>query len=383
MSMVDRRSALLGIGSAVATCLWTKASSARTRESFDIAIPLLPTAYLSGGLHQCVYEIHLTNFSLQPLRARTLRILDAGSNRLLAEFSGQSLAERFVKIASAGREDSESTVVRPGLRGVIFVELSASSPVRQLAHRLEYSDTDKDETSALEWICAVDDAAPIVLGAPLHGGPWAAVYDPAWKRGHRRVFYTVDGRAHLPGRHAIDWVKVDAQGRIADGPADITRNHLGYAADVLAVGDGKVVDIRTDMAESATVSGNERHALGDGSGNYVMLELGPRRFALYEHLQPGSVRVRSGESVKRGQLIASLGFTGDSTGPHLHFHVADAPTTLGAEGLPFVFERFELLGQYFEIGRLGTARWNDRSGDLKAERRGERPGPNAVIGFDS
>ena len=42
----------------------------------------------------------------------------------------------------------------------------------------------------------IDARPPVVLGAPLAGGPWAAVYHPDWERGHRRVFYTVDG---VPG----------------------------------------------------------------------------------------------------------------------------------------------------------------------------------------
>src|SRR3546814_7386768 len=69
------------------------------------------------------------------------------------------------------------------------------------------------------------------------------------------------------------------------------------------------------------------------SGNACALDLGDGRHAFYEHLKPGSIRVVPGQRVRRGEVIAELGFTGDSTGPHLHFHVADAPSPLGAEGL--------------------------------------------------
>src|SRR3546814_3208759 len=95
------------------------------------------------------------------------------------------------------------------------------------------------------------------------------------------------------------------------------------------------------MVESATISAHPENALGDATGNYVALDLGDGRHAFYEHLKPGSIRVVPGQRVRRGEVIAELGFTGDSTGPHLHFHVADAPSPLGAEGLPFEIDRLD------------------------------------------
>jgi murein DD-endopeptidase MepM/ murein hydrolase activator NlpD len=45
--------------------------------------------------------------------------------------------------------------------------------------------------------------------------------------------------------------------------------------------------------------------------------------------------VKVGERVKQGQVMALVGNSGNSTEPHLHFHVADANSPLGAEGLPY------------------------------------------------
>jgi murein DD-endopeptidase MepM/ murein hydrolase activator NlpD len=208
-----------------------------------------------------------------------------------------------------------------------------------------------------------------------------AVYHPHWRRGHRRVVHVVDGVARIPGRFALDWVKTDEKGSIAQGDADVARNHFGYGSDVIAVADAIVVAARDGMAESTTVSGNRKHALKDASGNFIALKLAAGPYAFYEHLHPGSVRVVAGDVVRSGQILASLGFTGDSTGPHLHFHLADGPSAIEAEGVPFLIDQFTLLGRYADIAVLGWQRWTAPTAGLDPARKNERPSPNAVVRF--
>jgi hypothetical protein len=219
------------------------------------------------------------------------------------------------------------------------------------------------------------------LGPPLRGGPWVAIHRADWPRGHRRVFNTVEGKARIPGRFAIDWVRVDDHGHTTQGDPDVPAHALGYGAEVLAVADATVEAAGDGMAEASSVAGNPKHALAQEAGNYVVLRLGDGRYAFYEHLQPGSVAVKPGQRVARGQSLGRLGFSGDSTGPHLHFHVADGPATVGAEGRPFVFARFELLGRYEDIGALGKAPWAARPPHEAATRRDEWPAENAVVRF--
>jgi murein DD-endopeptidase MepM/ murein hydrolase activator NlpD len=251
----------------------------------------------------------------------------AGATEVLQSFVGDELAQR-ITIAP----------VRPGESAIVYLEVPVDTqrPPRLLRHRVRYQAGDAREAFEVAGgEVRVNPRARRALGAPLRGGPWAAVYAWEWPRGHRRVFYTLDGHARLPGRFAIDWVRQDEQGLTARGDADIAKNALGYGADVLAVANARVAQVRDGITESERVSANTKHPLDDAAGNYVALDLGDGRFAIYEHLAPGSIRVARGERVRRGQVLASLGFTGDSTGPHLHFHVADNPSPLLGEGLPF------------------------------------------------
>ena len=55
--------------------------------------------------------------------------------------------------------------------------------------------------------------------------------------------------------------------------------------------------------------------------------------------------MRAGEHIKTGMVIGNLGDIGNTSAPHLHFHVMDGPSSLGSEGVPYVINQFQLSGQ--------------------------------------
>src|SRR3546814_16050107 len=67
------------------------------------------------------------------------------------------------------------------------------------------------------------------------------------ERGHRRVFYATEGSATLPGRFAIDFMKLDERGKLSSGDADIPASHHGFGAEVLAVAHGTLAPVRADV----------------------------------------------------------------------------------------------------------------------------------------
>lgn len=86
-------------------------------------------------------------------------------------------------------------------------------------------------------------------------------------------------------------------------------------------------------------------SIDDLGGNQVILDVANGTYACYAHLLPGSVRVKAGDYMKGGDVVGSIGNSGNSDVPHLHFQVCDAPDLLGSEGLPFVFQGFEETGR--------------------------------------
>ncbi len=79
------------------------------------------------------------------------------------------------------------------------------------------------------------------------------------------------------------------------------------------------------------------------------------QFAFYAHLRPGSTTVKEGDLVTKGQIIGKLGNTGNTSAPHLHLHIMETASSLGSNGLPHVFEEYNLLGKttdhsFFDVG---------------------------------
>ncbi|WP_420139578.1 M23 family metallopeptidase [Sphingomonas sp.] len=357
--------------------------SAETIQSLDVAIPSISSPVSSDGKRLLAFEVHATNVTGVPLRLRNLRIIGADDGQLIAAYSGEALRRRVVQRNALSGSSSSSEIVAAGGRAIVYVEadLAAAKSIREVRVEMEGTASDGRPFMLRSPEAAVDRTSIPILAPPFAKGTWVAVHDPSWARGHRRVIYTLAGRARIPGRYAVDWVGVDGQGRTSTGNPDRPADAVGYGAPVLAGADGVVTATRGDMLEARSIAGNPAHALGDGSGNYVVLRVARDRYAFYEHLQPGSLLVRVGDHVRVGQQIGALGFTGDTTGPHLHLHMADCSSPLACEGVPFLMMGMTDVGRYRSLSDLGVTRWQD---DQARGRLGpEWPGYNVVMRFDS
>ena len=83
-------------------------------------------------------------------------------------------------------------------------------------------------------------------------------------------------------------------------------------ATICAYADGTVVDCRNDVPGYSETYPN---------GNYAAIHHGDRLTTLYLHMAPGSVKVKIGQTVQKGQVLGCMGSTGRSTGAHIHFEV--------------------------------------------------------------
>lgn len=140
-------------------------------------------------------------------------------------------------------------------------------------------------------------------------------------------------------RYAYDFLMMDESGMTYRGedPSDICAYEC-YGKDVLAPADGIVVEIGTNCEDGKIMlPGNMEVTAKDIRGNYVLIMHAEKEYGFIGHLQPQSICVKVGEKVQAGQIIAKCGNTGNSSEPHVHFHVQDGPDFFTSAGIPIIF----------------------------------------------
>jgi hypothetical protein len=303
----------------------------------------------SDGQVHLAYELWLTNPLPAPVTVAAVEVLDAETGATLLRLAGEDL---LAAMSLAARPDEPAVLLPPSTVGVVWfdVPLAGESDLpASVAHRLtvdlppelSVADSLLSYTGAA---VAVDRRPPVVLGAPLAGPRWAAL-GSCCDGPHRRALYPIDGRWYLAQRFAIDFNQLDAENRPGTGDPLLPTSFPHYGAPVLAVADATVVEAVDRYPDLLVGEAREDVTPQNAGGNHVVLDLGGGRFAVYAHLQAGSVAVQPGDRVERGQRIAGVGSSGTSGGPHLHFQVTDRPAVVVANGLPYVFDAFELTGR--------------------------------------
>ncbi len=295
----------------------------------ELRVPIEPTPVVGNGKTHLVYELHITNFAGEDLLWKRFEIL--GDGKPIASFEGGVLSFMLTKPGKSG----QITIA------FLWATLEGAPPA-VLRHRLTAGEVTIEGAEV-----AVVSSKPVVLGPPLRGANWMALNGPGNSSIHRRALLPLSGKATIAQRFAIDWLRLGADGKNFSGDAKVNRSYSAWGAEAIAVADATVAGVKDGIPEN--VPGLRSRAvpitLDTLVGNFVLLDLGQGRHALYAHLQPGSLRVKPGDRVKRGQVLGLVGNSGNSTEPHLHFHLTNGVSPLTSEGVPYVFDSFEAAGQ--------------------------------------
>ncbi|AYG95776.1 M23 family metallopeptidase [Brevundimonas naejangsanensis] len=312
----------------------------------EVAVLHQPTAFPAERRLHLVYEVHLRNHGRSGLPIRAIEVHDPDRLELgsLALVSGRDLAGLLVPLGRRALAigGSESRVLPGGGSAVAFLSYSveAGQPApERVSHRILL----EAGTVAGPTVRATSTELKRLL-PPVGGTGWVADGGPAKPSHHRFGLIVFNGATCLARRYAIDWKRYLEGATFSGDPAD-PRSYHCYDQPVMAVADA-VVALAADgfpdnvPRTSAGFSPAIPVSLDTSAGNMVVLDLGGGQYAHYAHLKPGSIRVRSGDRVRRGQILGHIGNSGDSREPHLHFHVSNGPEILTSEGLPYVLDEF-------------------------------------------
>jgi hypothetical protein len=191
----------------------------------------------------------------------------------------------------------------------------------------------------------VDRTKAITIAPPLAGDGWLATSACCSANVHRDLRLSAGGLSWATSEtFAVDWAKARGD-RLYDGTGDENDQFYGFGANVLAVADATVVSTTDGVPDSPPFKSTTPDSKEGFGGNQIILKLSDGVYAAYAHLQPGSITVKKGDRVKTGDVIAKLGNSGPSQGPHLHFGLLDKPDLFVGKSLPFVFGTLDLVGE--------------------------------------
>lgn len=328
----------------------------------DVSCPKSPVAVPADERLVLCYELHLTNFGQAPLTLRSVEISGGSTAPPLATIDGSTLAQSL-QLVGPGDDPAR---LEPGRRAILFVwfplppaGVSGGPVPATLRHRFTFQLGDKSTAGdASPHLSVLDGVAvptgvttdgaqasgPPVLEPPFHGGIWLAGNGPSNTSVHRRSVIALAGRATISQRFAIDWLLIGANGDTSHDDVTKLENWWGYGEPILAAADGEVTRVVDVYPDNPPRSTPPPVTVDNIAGNHVIIRFAPNRYVMCAHLKQGSARVKEGQRVKKGDQIAQLGNSGNTTGPHVHFEVMDANSSIAAEGVPWIFSSFHFLG---------------------------------------
>jgi hypothetical protein len=323
----------------------------------------------SDGRYHVAYDLQLTNASRLPATLTTVDVVDAAHpDTVIASITGSQLVDPDCSYGDCNRlrqlpsSDAPDTALPPGGSRALLVDLvfdSRADVPRTVAHRLSLTGAAAPpaaEPTPISYLAApfdITSGVPRIVAPPLRGDNWVAFNGccgTGWP--HRPSLSTFSGRLDNSQRFAIDWIRLDEQGRVYDGDRTDNESYVSYGEDVYAVADGTVTSTldTVEAGTPGTLPANDpvlapKITIENVDGNNIIIDLGGGVWAMYAHLQQGSLLVQPGDHVRKGQKIAELGNTGNSNAPHLHFQLMNGPSILQADGLPYVFDAFTYEGE--------------------------------------
>jgi hypothetical protein len=256
------------------------------------------------------------------------------------QFGGKALLPKNTTL-------SATRVLKPGMALLVMQQVIAISGNRDAVRVNVQTQTGMGEATVF-----ISTASRTAFALPFEG---------MWYDGSGPSLHT-HHRWGVPEEFAHDFTRIGANGLPYSGDGTQLADYYAYGQPVLAAAEGQVVAVLNDEPEDATLlqranepleayvqriveRQNEQLKRGPRGivGNHIIIRHGGE-YSMYAHLKPGSVLVKPDEMVTRGQQIASVGSSGSSTEPHLHFQVCDAPEVLACAGIPARFENVEIYG---------------------------------------
>lgn len=168
--------------------------------------------------------------------------------------------------------------------------------------------------------------------------PFRGAWTVFWGGDTKELNYHVVSKAQ---KNAFDIVIKDKNGKSYKTNGKNNEDYYAFGKEFFAPCDGIIVSVVDGVKDNKPGEMNPVYV----PGNSVILKTVNNEYLLFAHFKNHSIKVKEGQNVKQGQLLGFCGNTGNSSEPHLHFHIQNVEDMNIATGVKCYFDKILVNGQ--------------------------------------
>jgi murein DD-endopeptidase MepM/ murein hydrolase activator NlpD len=142
-------------------------------------------------------------------------------------------------------------------------------------------------------------------------------------------------------KNAFDIVMTNDKGKSYKTDGKTNEDYFAFGKKLIAPCDGEVVLFVDGIKDNVPGVLNPVYV----PGNTVIVKTENNEYLFFAHFKQHSIVVKQGQKIKQGQQLGLCGNSGNSSEPHLHFHIQNIEDMNSATGAKCYFEKIQVNGQ--------------------------------------
>ena len=163
--------------------------------------------------------------------------------------------------------------------------------------------------------------------------------------GGRNVIQNHHFVPHRHQRYALDIIQI-VDGHSFSGNGTSNEDYYCFGKRLYAPANGKIIALENSIEDNIPGHLNTEQDLG----NYIIIDHLNGEYSFMVHFKKNSIIVSIGDNVLKGQEVGKVGNSGNSTEPHLHYHLQTTSDTSTGIGLPAQFLNYYADDIFIEKG---------------------------------
>ncbi|HMK02694.1 MAG TPA: M23 family metallopeptidase, partial [Ferruginibacter sp.] len=168
--------------------------------------------------------------------------------------------------------------------------------------------------------------------------PFKEEWTVFWGGDTKELNYHVE---HPAQKNAFDIMITNDKGKSFKTDGKVNEDYYAFGKELVAPCDAEVVLAVDGIKDNRPGEMNPTYV----PGNTVILKTANNEFLFFAHFKQNSITVKQGQKVKQGTLLGLCGNSGNSTEPHLHFHIQNTEDMNVATGVKCYFDKLIVNGK--------------------------------------